>query len=360
MKTTFAFAVLAGCGAIATAAAQSPSSAFARGNSQQSWQNPGLAAVLEKCSKKPQPFSIGGGGAPPRTEAPPAPALPMPAAIPGVIAAGQQWKVVWAWEGNNADGPIAGTDGKILFANQDASNVMELDPATGLAKILHDKTNTGGAVARGKNGALFVAERGLGAGIEQLEPQRKMLANTFQGEPLDCVGGVLNDLTADSRGGVYVAISGGGLFYASPQGVMTKYGDAVVAVNGIILSADEKTLYVTNGPTVAAFDVRSDGSLTNQREFAKLRSGQGGDGSAIDSEGRLYVATGGAADVFAPSGEFLGTIDGPDGMHGVAFGGRDRKTLYGIVFYGGWGTPSARNQIVGIPMLAQGYTGRAK
>jgi hypothetical protein len=64
--------------------------------------------------------------------------------------------------------------------------------------------------------------------------------------------------------------------------------------------------------------------------------------------------------VFAPSGEFLGTIDGPDGMHGVAFGGRDKKTLYGIVFYGGWGTPSARNQVVGIPTIAQGYLGRAK
>jgi hypothetical protein len=47
-------------------------------------------------------------------------------------------------------------------------------------------------------------------------------------------------------------------------------------------------------------------------------------------------------------------------MHGVAFGGRDKKTLFGIVFFGGWGTPSARNQIVAIPTIAQGYTGRAK
>jgi hypothetical protein len=44
----------------------------------------------------------------------------------------------------------------------------------------------------------------------------------------------------------------------------------------------------------------------------------------------------------------------------VVFGGKKRKTLFGIVFYGGWGTPSARNQIVAIPMLAKGYRGRAK
>jgi hypothetical protein len=44
----------------------------------------------------------------------------------------------------------------------------------------------------------------------------------------------------------------------------------------------------------------------------------------------------------------------------VAFGGKDKKTLYGIVFYGGWGSPSARNQLIAIPMQAQGYLGRAK
>jgi sugar lactone lactonase YvrE len=84
------------------------------------------------------------------------------------------------------------------------------------------------------------------------------------------------------------------------------------------------------------------------------------DGSAVDTQGRVYVATGASAKVSAPSGGFLGSIPGPQGMHGVAFGGRDKKTLFGIVFFGTWGTPSARNQIVAIPMIAQGYTERAK
>jgi gluconolactonase len=360
MKTTIALTVLLGCAA-ATASAQGPSSSFPRGSSQQAWQNSGMAAVLAKCAKAPQPFSIGGGGAQPaNTAPPPAPALPAPSAIPGVIAAGQSWKVVWAWEGNNVDGPIAGDDGTMLFANNDASTVMKVDPATGLGTVLYSDTNTGGALSRSKNGALFLAARGLGAAIVQLEPQHKVFANTFHGEPLECVGGVLNDLSADSRGGVYLAISGGGVFYANPQGVMAQYGEGMLGANGIILSPDEKTLYVTNGPVVVAFDVQADGSLKNQREFGKLRGGQGGDGSAVDADGRVYVATGASADVFAANGEFLGSIPGPQGMHGVAIGGRDKKTLFGIVFYGGWGTPSARNQLVAIPLLAQGYTGRAK
>jgi gluconolactonase len=361
MKPTIALVVLVGC-AIAVASAQSPSSSFPRGSSQQSWQNPGLQSVLAKCKTPPKPFAIPGAQSGSANAAPPPEPAPAPASteIPGVIAGGQTWKVVWQWEGNNADGIIAGDAGTMLFANNDASNVMRLDPATGLAAVIHRDTNTGGALSRSKNGALFVAVRGLNSGIVQLEPQRKPLATTFRGEPLDCAGGVMNDLVADARGGVYFAVTAGGLFYANPKGVVSQYGNGVAAANGIILSPDEKTLYVTNGAVVLAFDVQPDGALTNQREFGQLRGGQGGDGSAVDAQGRLYVATGASVDVFAPTGQFLGSIAGPPGLHGTAFGGRDKKTLFGIVFYGTWGTASARNRVIAIPMLAQGYTGRAK
>ena len=88
--------------------------------------------------------------------------------------------------------------------------------------------------------------------------------------------------------------------------------------------------------------------------------GEAGDGSAVDAQGRLYVATGSSVDVFAANGQFLGSIPGPQGLHGTAFGGRDKKTLFGIVFYGAWGTASARNRVIAIPVLAQGYPDRAK
>jgi gluconolactonase len=357
MKAIIAFWLAVGL-ATAAAFAQSPSSAFPRGSSLQAWQNPGLSTVLSKCQKAPAPVSFGGEQNDPSP--PPPPVLPRPGAIPGVLAAGQAWKVVWSWEGNNADGPIVGDQGTLLFANNDASNVMKLDPATGLATVVHGDTNTGGALSRSKNGALFLAARGLNTSIMQLEPTRRVFASSFRGQPLECIGGVLNDLAADSRGGVYFTITLGGLFYANPQGVVSQYGEGMSAANGIVLSPDEKTLYVTNGAVVMAYDVQADGSLARQREFGKLRGGQAGDGSAVDEQGRLFVATGASADVFAPSGEFLGSIAGPQGLHGVAFGGRDKKTLFGIVFYGGWGTPGARNQVIAIPTIAQGYTGRAK
>ena len=353
----FAAATLSASLALAaTAMAQSPSSAFDRGHGQQTWQNPGYAQLVSRCKSPPKSFGIPIS----KNTEPPKLTFPPPStAIAGVIAAGQSWKTVWAWEGNNVDGPIAGKDGAVLFANNDAGNVMQLDPATGRARILYG-ANTAGAVSRSKDGALFVAERGLPESIVQLEPSRKVLASSFDGEPLECAGGVINDISADSRGGVYIAITGGGLFYASPAGKVAAFGEGMGLANGIILSPDERRLYVGNGLVVDVFDVGADGALSGQREFAKLHTGRVADGSTVDSEGRLYVATGEAVDVFSPAGDFLGSIAAPAGLHGVAFGGKDKRTLYGIVFYGGWGSPAARNQVIAIRTQAQGYLGRAK
>ncbi|MFN0002807.1 MAG: SMP-30/gluconolactonase/LRE family protein [Pseudohongiellaceae bacterium] len=341
-----------------SAFAQAPSSTFDRGSSLQVWQTTDYQAMLSSCAKPPQSFRIGGAGANATTEEPPAPAMPVANAIPDIIDGDQQWRVVWAWQGNNADGPIAGENGLLLFANQDASNVMQLDPTTSLAQIIHNDTNTGGSVSRSKNGALFLGMRGLHSGIMQLEPERKIIADTINGEPFDCTGGVVNDISADSKGGVYIAVSGAGVYYADKEGVITQYGTAVSGANGIILSPKEDVLYVTNGPMLVAFDVGANGVLTNQRDFAALSGG--GDGSAVDNEGRIYVAAGSAVNVISPAGEVLGVIPGPSGLHGVAFGGADKRTLFGIVFYGGWGTVTARNQVVAIDILSQGYLGRAK
>ena len=161
--------------------------------------------------------------------------------IPGVIAAGQKWKSIWTGTGNNADGIIATNDGGILAAQNTNSAVMKIDKDNKVSTPYKD-TNTGGALSMNKKGALFVVERGIPQSIWQLEPKRQLLADSYNGEPLDCLGGPVNDLTADSKGGVYFTM--GGVYYANPKGVVTKYG-TLTGVNGIVLSPDEKTLYVT-------------------------------------------------------------------------------------------------------------------
>jgi gluconolactonase len=306
--------------------------------------------VLKTCKVPPPP-----AGAPrrPLAAAAEAPVSKTVTEIPGVIAAGQQWKEIWEVDGNNADGIIGTKDGGILIAQNDKSDVVKLDK-DGKTSIAYMDTNTGGALAVNSKGVLFVNNRGLNASIEELAPKRKTLANKYNGDSFDCIGGVLNDLSADSKGGAYFTM--GGLYYSDSQGKVTKYGENLFT-NGIVLSADEKHLYVTNGMTVAAFDVQKDGSLTNQREFAKLvGAGFGGDGSTFDTEGRLYVTSNSGVQVIGTDGKNLGLIPTPRGVISVAFSGPDRKTLYAV------SRDNAQNKdwIIAIQTIAQGPKGRGK
>jgi len=317
--------------------------------------------VLATCKTPPAPprgaaGREGGGGGQGRG---PAAGNPMAqeysvTAIPGVIAAGQRWNVLWQGTGNNADGILGVDDGSVWLAQNDDSDILKVDK-NGSATVIYKDTNTGGAVAINGKGIVYVAERGLNPAIFELAPARKVFANSFQGDPLDCIGGTMHDLVVDSKGGVYFAL-GDPVFHADPKGAVKKYGDGNLRGNGLILSPDEKRLYITNGASLVAFDVQPDGSLTNQREFAKWEGGAG-DGLCVDGAGRVYVS-GNTIRVIGADGKALGTIPTPFVSTSVAFGGPDKKTLYAV----GAGTVGGVRQVqlIGIQLIAQGYKKREK
>jgi gluconolactonase len=279
--------------------------------------------------------------------------------ISGVIAAGQKWKFLWQARGNNGDGIVGTKDGGLLIAQNDNSAVVKFDK-NGKASVAYTDTHTGGALSINTKGELFVVERGLHPAIWELAPKHQLLADKYQGDTWDCIPSVLNDLVVDSKGGAYFTM--GGLFYASPDGTVTQYGQNLFT-NGIILSADEKKLYVTNRGSVVVFDVQPDGSLTNQRDFAKLQEKTAGDGSTIDADGRIYVTTNPGVQVIGADGTWLGLIPTPRDVISVSFGGRDRKTLF-ILARGAEDSDGKQianaAQVYSIRMIAQGYQGRPK
>ena len=68
-----------------------------------------------------------------------------------------------------------------------------------------------------------------------------------------------------------------------------------------------------------------------------------------------FTSTGGnGVQVLDKSGKFLGEIPSPLPLITVAFGGKDKKTLYGVANTQQW------DEIFTIPMIAQGYKGRPK
>lgn len=326
----------------------------------QSNQDQRETAVWKTCKNPPTtPLRPPGPPGPPSNGPAPGPRDVKITPIPGVIAADAQWKFVWQQLGNNGDGIIGTSDGGLMLAQNDSSAVVKLDK-DGKASVVYTDTNTGGALSMSTKGALFIVERGVNPTVTELAPARKTFADKFDGEPLDCLNVVINDLAADSKGGVYFTM--GALYYANPKGEVSKYG-AELHTNGIILSRDEKTIYVTDNTRVVAFDIQPDGTLTNEHELGKLEGGGFGDGSTIDAEGRLYVSSGPGIQVLGPDGKYLGLIPTPRPVISAAFSGKDKKTLY-ILARGArdqQGTQVANAaQVYSIEMVAQGFKKRAK
>ncbi len=116
--------------------------------------------------------------------------------------------------------------------------------------------------------------------------------------------------------------------------------------NGVALSPDERTLYVSftapsaalsSVPFVAKYAVAADGRLSGRASFTSFGVASVIDGLTTDDAGNVYVATDMGVDVFSPAGVKVGAVPVPAAdrpVHAVRFGGADRKSLY-IGFTGG-------------------------
>ncbi|MGB6449862.1 MAG: SMP-30/gluconolactonase/LRE family protein [Steroidobacteraceae bacterium] len=275
-------------------------------------------------------------------------------AIPGVVADGAQWKLIWVHNGNNADGMVGQPDGSVLAAQNDDSTVVRITP-DGHSSVVYEDTDTGGSLAENKLGQLFIAERSLIPSVWELAPERKLIADSYQGKPLECQGpGVTDSAVALHNGGVYFGYAG--LYYASPSGQVTKVFDQ--DVNDAVLSPDETKLYMGSGGNLYVADVGPDGLLSNTHLLAKIPGG-GNDGGAVDAEGRIYMAGYPGVRVFEPDGKYLGTIPAPRNLIDVVFSGPDKKTLFAVAYVLNPGT-RGYDEVYTLPMIAQGYPGRGK
>ncbi len=301
-------------------------------------------------------------------------------AIDGIVAAGAKWELAWAGF-MTADGMTGTDDGGLLVAQEQGNSIRKLAP-DGTEQVYLSGVAGAGAVSIDARGRLFTVERtctdpGLNmpscpelTRVVQLAPERRLLANSFaDGRPL----GRLNDVMGDGLGGAYFTV--GGVYRASADGKVSVIAEGSdVFTNGLVLSPDGKTLYVTNRTKVLAFDVRPDGSTGNRRDFATLShegvGGFGGDGMAVDGQSRLYVTGGAGVYVFDKGGAELGVIPVPRAAITLAFAGPDKQTLYvgamGAVGPDGksWATPKGvRNvamTVYRLKMLATGFKGRPK
>ncbi len=234
--------------------------------------------------------------------------------------------------------------------------VMEPD---GKWKVLSSGAQTNGTIASAK-GALLVCDM-FGHRLIEMDPATgktiRTVLDKVNGKPIDGP----NDLVMDARGGLYLtdpqftadakkSQPGKQVYYIAPDGavkVVVPAGEYAMP-NGVEISPDGKTAYVNNtwlqpGENfLYAYDVQPDGSLTNKRKFAMFnltekalsapkpedRFDSRADGTAVDTDGRIYVGTAMGVQIFDKTGQYVGNIWCPQYPVSVTFGGKNGDVLY--------------------------------
>jgi gluconolactonase len=139
-----------------------------------------------------------------------------------------------------------------------------------------------------------------------------------------------NDIAPDGKGGAYFSASGpwesgpivGKIYHMDANGRVRMLADDLHYANGLVLSADGKTLYANESEAyrVIRFAVAEDGTLSDRRLFVRLNElvpdlapGAYPDGIKRDRDGTLYIGqyTSGVILAVNSEGKLLRTIEVP-------------------------------------------------
>lgn len=278
-------------------------------------------------------------------------------AIPGIGPAGP---VKTIQEGFAfTEGPAWDGNANLYFSDIPNARIHRLD-ADGKVSTFTDKSGYSNGLMFNAEGELVGCEMDGQVVAWNVESNtRRILADKYNGNRFNAP----NDLVIDRQGGIYFTdphyrapepLPQGkrSVYYIALQGEVMRVIEDLPAPNGILLSLDEKTLYVlpSEDAQMRAYTVESPGQVGSERIFCRVKqadeNGNGGsDGAALDQRGNLYLTTALGVQVFSPDGELLGIIEVPQHPANVTFGGPDMKTLF----------VTARTGLYAIPMEVAGH-----
>ena len=159
-----------------------------------------------------------------------------------------------------------------------------------------------------------------------------------------------SEITVDGRGNIYVnsinfdfadfndllasGKSPGKIALVTPEGGSREVADGLAFPNGMVVTPDNATLIVAESfaRRLTAFDIGSDGSLSNRRVWAEVT----GDGICIDAEGAVWTSDvgldeGGVCLRVREGGEVLDRIELDRPCYACMLGGDDGRTLFMVV-----------------------------
>ena len=249
------------------------------------------------------------------------------------------------------EGPLF-VDGNLYYVGWVSNTLSKWDGKT--ATVLNHTEGCGhNGLALTKQKTFLLACTNDPGAILELDLTGKQLRRWDADSNGNKFAGGINDIVVTANGGAYATVFGpykdvptsvvGKILYLAPGSQeWVEVADDLNYANGIGVSPDQKTLYVseTVGNCMLKFKISDDGSLSNRSNFALLNLltkdknkswWLGPDSMKIDSKGNIYVAQwfGGKILKISPDGKLLHVFEiaAGDCTTNVAFG-EGEKELY--------------------------------
>ncbi|GEM_PF-1648973 len=281
------------------------------------------------------------------------------------------YKLVFAGGiGQFTEGVAVASDGKVYFSdilirNYEAGYtglIWRYDPEVGKTEVFRSPSGSSVGLAFDSKGRLVVCEADNQGGqrITRTDMQTgitKVVTWEFEGRRYNSP----NDLVIDKLGNIYFTdpkMLGiepmnqpvHGVYKVDTSGVVSLVIANIRKPNGIAISPDQTTLYIStadntfNGDVsenyqgdrtdfsgkLLAYSIKEDGGITYEKELADFGKGIG-DGMTVDSEGNIYVSLflDTKIAVYSPEGDLIDEHRFPKWVTNVSFGrGSYKSTLF--------------------------------
>jgi gluconolactonase len=251
------------------------------------------------------------------------------------------------------EGPLWNPDGFLLFSDMPGDVRRRWDAESGVTEVANP-SNKGNGMTFDLDGKLIVCEH-VTSSVVRMDPDgtgsgREVLASHYGDRELNAP----NDVVVKSDGAIYFSdptygrmpgfgiereqdLDFQGVYRIPPGGGDTQLlADDFGQPNGLCFSTDESLLYVndTEKAHIRVFDVQDDGTISNSRVLAdgigtaSLEIGDLVDGMKLDERGNIWVTGPGGVLAFNPTGEHIGTVQVPEPVGNLNWGGPAWSSLF--------------------------------
>ncbi len=268
------------------------------------------------------------------------------------------------WGYKWTEGPVwVKNGGYLLFSDPQANIMYRWDPATGVSTFLQPSGYAGApdpalrepgsnGLAIDGSGTLVLCDsgsRGI-ARVDLATKKRTVLADHFEGKRFNSP----NDLVITKSGAIYFTdppyglaniersavkeLPYSGVFRLAPDGTVALVDKTLALPNGIALSPDESTLYVTNSdkaePVLKTYQLGPDGLpqvsqvMFDMKPLQTPEAPSNPDGLKVDEDGNIFVSGPGGILILSKEGDLLGRISITGRVTSNCAFGEDGSTLF--------------------------------